>query len=103
MTKLEELTVVMVNEIDQFKKSVNKLEKIQKQKIGINSTSFEFLMRDHQERLQKELVTHRQQMKSLGFALGKAKAYPMWALIIFAGSLIFNGIFIFYHLRLLFS
>lgn len=103
MTKLEELTVVMVKEIDQFKKSVNKLEKIQKKKIEINSTSFESIMREHQDRLQRELVSHRQQMKSLGFALGKAKAYPIWALIIFVGSLILNGIFIFYHLRLLFS
>ena len=92
MTKLEELTAMMVNEIELFETAVDKLENIQRQKITINSTSLESMMREHQEHLRKDLLTHKQEMKSLGHALSEAKAYPTWALIIFVVSLILNGI-----------
>lgn len=92
MTKLKELTAMMVNEIELFETAVEKLEKIQRQKIRLNSTSLESMMREH---LRKDLLTHKQEMKNLGHALGKAKAYPAWALIIFVGSLVLNGILIY--------
>ena len=95
MTKLEELTAMMVNEIELFEASVDKLEKIQQQQIRINSTSLEARMRQYQDNLEKALSSHKQEMKNLGYQLAKSKAYPTWALMIFVAALILNGILIY--------
>ena len=92
MTKLEELSELLVSEIEQFEKTVEKLQKIQDQKILIDSRTLESAIKLQQENLEKVLFSHKQEMKSLGHALEKAKAYPVWALIVFVASLILNGI-----------
>lgn len=95
MTKLEELTELLVSEIEQFQKSVEKLKKIQEQKIRIDSHQLEKTIRLQQENLEKALFTHQQDMRSLGQSLEKAKAYPAWALYSFTASIIINGILIY--------
>lgn len=102
MTKLEELTAMMVNEIELFEAAVDKMEKIRQQQIRINSTSLEATMRRNQENLEKTLSSHKQEMKNLGYVLAKSKAYPVWALTLFVGSLILNGILIYSLLAPLF-
>ena len=92
MTKLEELTELLVSEIEQFEKTVEKLQKIQEQKIRIDSQALKTTIKLQQENLEKILFTHQQEMKSLGQSLEKAKAYPAWALTLFVASLILNGI-----------
>lgn len=92
MTKLEELSELLVSEIEQFEKTVEKLQKIQEQKIMIDSRTLESAIRRHQESLEQALFSHKQEMKSLGQSLEKAKAYPAWALITFTASLVTNGI-----------
>ena len=95
MTKLEELSELLVSEIEQFEKTVEKLQKIQEQKILIDSRALESVIKFQQENLEKMLFSHKQEMKSLGQKLEKAKAYPTWALIVFTASIIINGIMIF--------
>lgn len=95
MTKLEELSELLVSEIEQFERTVEKLQKIQEQKIRIDSRDLENSIKHHQEKLEKTLFSHTQEMKSLGQSLEKAKAYPVWALTIFVASLILNGILIY--------
>ena len=95
MTKLEELSEMLVSEIEQFEKTVEKLQKIQEQKIRIDSQALETTIKLQQEKLEKVLFTHQQEMKNLGQALEKAKAYPVRALTIFIASLILNGILIY--------
>ena len=95
MSKLEELSEMLVSEIEQFEKTVEKLQKIQEQKILIDSRALENMIRQQQENLEKVLFSHKQEMKSLGQKLEKAKAYPVWALTIFVASLILNGILIY--------
>ncbi|MCX2837854.1 hypothetical protein OQ279_06775 [Salinimicrobium sp. MT39] len=92
MTKLEELSEMLVSEIEQFEKTVEKLQKIQEQKILIDSRALEKTIWLQQERLEKALSSHNQEMKNLGHSLEKAKAYPVWALTLFVASLILNGI-----------
>ncbi|MGI0107977.1 DUF6730 family protein [Salinimicrobium sp. WS361] len=92
MTKLEELSEMLVSEIEQFEKTVEKLQKIQEQKILIDSRALENTIWLQQERLEKALSSHNQEMKNLGQTLEKAKAYPVWALTLFVASLILNGI-----------
>lgn len=92
MTKLEELSELLVSEIDQFEKTVEKLQKIQEQKILIDSQALETTIRLQQENLEKVFSSHKQEMKSLGKVLEKAKIYPAWALIILVVSIILNGV-----------
>lgn len=92
MTKLEELSELLVSEIEQFQKSVAKLQRIQEQKIRLDSQQLEKIIQLQQENLKKALFTHQQEMKNLGQKLEKAKAYPVWALTLFVSSLTINGI-----------
>lgn len=95
MAKLEELTAMMVTEIELFATSVDKLEKIRKKQFVINSSNLETLLKEHQETMDRCLVSHKQEMKNLGYRLEKSRSYPVWALIIFVISLFLNGILFF--------
>ena len=95
MTKLEELSELLVSEIEQFEKTVDKLQKIQNQKIVIDSRALESAIKLQQENLEKALFSHKQEMKNLSQRFEKAKAYPVWALITFTVSIIINGILIY--------
>jgi hypothetical protein len=95
MAKLEQLSELLVAEISQFEKMVNKLERIQQQKIGIDSAAFEKVLLQHQEKMEKSSVYYGTKMEELGQRLEKAKAYPIWALAVFTVSLMANGILIY--------
>lgn len=95
MTKLEQLSELLVSEISQFEKTVEKLEKIQKEKIGIDSRDLELLFQQHYEKMEKVLDKNTSEMQDLGAHLKKSKAYPVWALTTFCASLIINGILIY--------
>ncbi|MGY5849179.1 DUF6730 family protein [Salegentibacter sp. F14] len=95
MTKLEQLSELLVAEISQFEKTVEKLEKIQQQKIEIDSRAIELLFRKHQAKVEEVLEIHSREIQDLKVHLQNAKAYPAWALILFCGSLIINGILIY--------
>ena len=95
MTKLEELSELLVSEIEQFEKTVEKLQKIQQQKILIDSRSLESAIKTQQGNLEKVLFSHKEDMKSLSYSLKKARVYPAWALTMFVTSIILNGIFIY--------
>ena len=53
MAKLEQLSELLVSEISQFEKTVQRLEKIQKEKVGIDSTAFEKVLLQHQEKMEE--------------------------------------------------
>lgn len=95
MTKLEQLSELLVSEISQFEKTVEKLEKIQKEKIGIDSRDLELLFKQHYEKMEKVLEKNNLEMKDLEAHLKESKAYPEWALTLFCASLIINGILIY--------
>lgn len=95
MAKLEQLSELLVSEISQFEKTVQRLERIQQEKIGLDSEAFEKLLLEHQEKMKKDLSQYASEMKELGGKLEEAKAYPIWALIIFGVSIVLNAIFIF--------
>lgn len=95
MTKLEQLSELLVAEISQFEKTVEKLEKIQQQKIAIDTRATELLFKKHEEKVKEALEYHSREMQDFKIYLQNAKAYPAWALILFSGSLIINGILIY--------
>lgn len=95
MTKLEELSELLVSEIEQLEKTVDRLQKIQDQKIQMDSRALEMLFKDHQQKVKEVLENHSREMKNLGNSLNSAKAYPIWALTTFTLSLMANGILIY--------
>lgn len=95
MTKIEQLSELLVSEIRQFEKSVEKLEKIQQQKLPIDSSSLETAILNYQDKMEQSLLYNQQEMKSLSVSLERAKAYPAWALTTFTLSLMANGILVY--------
>lgn len=87
MTKLEELTALLVNEINDFNKGVEKLEKISEQinstKIKMDLTEYKSIIQEHQ----KQMSIHKNMME--GFEnrfnnkIKEAKIYPYWAVVVF--------------------
>ncbi|MFD0834872.1 DUF6730 family protein [Mariniflexile aquimaris] len=87
MTKLEELTALLVNEINDFNKGVEKLEKISEQinstKIKMDLTEYKSIIEEHQ----KQMSIHKNMME--GFEnrfnnkIKEAKIYPSWAVVVF--------------------
>ncbi|APS40247.1 DUF6730 family protein [Salegentibacter sp. T436] len=94
MAKLEQLSELLVSEISQFEKTVQRLEKIQKEKVGIDSTAFEKVLLQHQEKMEEGFTQYSLEMKSLGVKLKEAKAYPVWALTLFTVSLMANVVLV---------
>lgn len=90
MAKLEQLSELLVSEISQFENTVQRLERIQKEKIGIDSADFEKLLLQHQEKIEKDFNQYSLETKSLGRKLKEAKAYPVWDLTLFTVSLMTN-------------
>ncbi|TDN83498.1 hypothetical protein DET49_12152 [Salegentibacter sp. 24] len=95
MAKLEQLSELLVSEISQFEKTLQRLERIQKEKIGIDTADFEMVLLKHQEKMEKDFNQYSLEMKSLGVKLREAKAYPVWALTLFTVSLMTNVVLIF--------
>jgi len=94
MTKLEELTALIVNEIDYFKNSVEKLENINDQlkdtKIKMDLSEYRTIIEKHQ----KQMAIHKNMIE--GFErrfnnkINQAKMYPTWAVVVFIISLLFG-------------
>ncbi|WP_339916968.1 DUF6730 family protein [Yeosuana marina] len=94
MTKLEELTALMVNEINDFKNSVEKLENINDQlkdtKIKMDVSEYKSIIEAHQ----KQMAIHKNMIE--GFErrfndkINQAKIYPTWAVVVFILSLLLS-------------
>lgn len=92
MTKLEELTALVVNELNDFKTGIEKLEKINRAlidtKIKMDLTEYKSMIETHQQ----EMTSHKEFMKSFenrfNNKINQAKIYPTWAVVVFIVSLI---------------
>ena len=99
MTKLEELTALLVNELNDFNKGIERLEKISKQlndlKIKMDVTEYKNIIKEHQ----KEMASHLNRIDSFesrfNDKIGQAKMYPTWAVVVFIVSLVFGMSFCF--------
>jgi chromosome segregation ATPase len=102
MTKLEELTALLVNEINDFNKGIEKLEKITSQlkdtKIRMDLSEYKSIIESHKQ----EMETHLNALKSFENRFEKqlkhAKIYPTWAVVVFIVSLLFGFISVTYLL-----
>jgi ribosomal protein L31 len=94
MTKLEELTALMVNEINDFKNSVENLEKINDQikdtKIKMDLSEYKTMIYSHQKEMASHLKAIERFENRFNNKIIQAKIYPTWAVVVFIVSLLFG-------------
>ena len=94
MIKLEELTALLVNEINDFNMGVEKLEKINTQlkdtKIKMDLTEYKFIIEEHQKKMasQKDFIERFE--NRFENKIKHAKIYPNWAVVVFIMTLLFG-------------
>lgn len=100
MTKLEELTTLLVNEINDFSKGVEKLEKINMQlkdtKIKMDLLEYKSIIEKHQQKMESQIKAVERFESRFENKIKQAKIYPTWAVVVFIISIIVSTILIFY-------
>lgn len=94
MTKLEELTALLVNEINDFKGHIEKLEKINEElkntKIKMDVSKYKTIIEEHQ----KQMSIHKTMIggfeSRFNDKINQAKIYPTWAVVVFVVSVLFG-------------
>lgn len=106
MTKLEQLTALMVNELTDFKNDVEKLEKINGQiketKIKMDLTEYKTIIESHQKQMTSCIRAIKDFENRFENRIKKAKIYPNWAVVVFVVSLMMGiggvvFVVMFYH------
>ena len=100
MSKIEELTELLVNEINDFNKGITKLEKINDQisttKIRMDVSEYKSIIENHEQKMDDQIKSQKQFESWFKTLLKTAKIYPNWAVIVFILSLLFGiGSFIY--------
>jgi hypothetical protein len=102
MSKIEEITEILVNEINDFNKDVTRLETINKKleatKISIDLAEYKSIMESHQQKMTLILNSQERILNRFESLLKNAKIYPNWAVIVFIISLLISTSILFYTL-----
>ena len=87
MTKLEELSALLVQEIKDFNKDIERLEKIGTQlnatKIKMDVAEYKAIIEAHQQQMASQLKAIEQFEVRFDRKIKNAKIYPDWAVVIF--------------------
>lgn len=98
MGKLEDLTALLVNELDDFKTSMEKLEKINNQlhdtKVQIDVSEYKTIIKEHQQQMQSHLNEIKGFERRFNSKINDAKIYPTWAVVIFVLSILTSVILV---------
>ena len=94
MTKLEELTALLVNEINDFKNNVEKLEQINTQlkdtKIKMDLKEYRFIIESHHQKMASHLYKMERIEDRIDNMIKEAKIYPNWAVAVFIIAILFG-------------
>jgi ABC-type transport system involved in multi-copper enzyme maturation permease subunit len=100
MTKLEELTALMVNEINDFKNDVEKLEKINDQlkdtKIKMDLSEYRTMIYSHKKEMKSYLDAIERFENRFNYKLEQAKIYPNWAVAVFIVCIVITVVLVSY-------
>ncbi len=101
MTKLEELTALLVNEIDDFKNGVEKLEKINDQlndtKIKMDLSEYKTILFSHQKEMTSHLKAIERFENRFNNKINQAKIYPNWAVVVFIVVIVISTVSVSYN------
>ncbi len=94
MAKIEELTELLVNEINDFNKGVSKLETINEKlnttKIRIDLKEYKSIIELHQKKMAEIIDSQERFLNRFESLLKKTKIYPNWAVIVFIISVLIS-------------
>jgi chromosome segregation ATPase len=94
MTKLEELTALLVNEINDFRNGVEKLEKMNEYlkdtKIKIDLTNYKSIIEKHEQKMKSHTKAIERFESRFENKIKHAKMYPTWAVMVFVASTLFG-------------
>jgi len=94
MTKLEELTALLVNEINDFKNGVDKLEKInghlKDTKIKMDLTKYKAMIEKHEQKMASHTKAIERFESRFNNKIKQAKIYPTWAVVVFIIAIVFS-------------
>lgn len=92
MTKIEELTALLVNELNDFNKGIERLEKISEQlntaKIKMDVAEYKIIIEAHQKQMALHLNSIERFESRFNGKINQAKIYPTWAVIVFIISVL---------------
>lgn len=101
MTKLEELTALLVNEINDFKNGVDKLEKIKEHlrdtKIKMDLTKYKSIIEKHEQKMASHTKAIERFESHFDNKIKQAKIYPTWAVVVFITVIVFSILSVFYN------
>ena len=104
MSKIEELTEILVNEINDFNQGITKLEKINDQicttKIRIDLAEYKSIIEKHQKGMKEQINSQGRFENRFESLLKTAKVYPNWAVIVFIISILISFTLLFYAFTL---
>ena len=87
MTKLEELTALLVNELNEFNNNIEKLETIRKQlndlRIKMDVSEYKAIIEEHQKQMTMTKSMIENFENRFNDKINQAKMYPTWAVIVF--------------------
>lgn len=87
MTKLEELTALLVNEINDFNQGIEKLDKINNQlkemKIKMDLKEYKSIIENHKQKMDSHTKAIERFESRFDSKINKAKIYPTWAVVVF--------------------
>lgn len=96
MGKLEDLTALLVNELDDFKTSIEKMETINEQlhevKIQIDVSEYKTIIKEHQQQMQSHLNEIKGFERRFNNKIENAKIYPTWAVIVFVITVLISTV-----------
>ena len=90
MTKIEEISELLVSEISDFEEAVKKLEEIRKSKIQLDLQNLQNLLADHEKGIRQIIVQNERYMEISETMNKEIRGYFRKGLIMVAAGLIIN-------------
>jgi len=94
MTKLEELSALLVSEIDDFNKGVEKLDEINNQlketKIKMDLKEYKSIFESHKQKMESHRKSIERFENRFESKITQAKIYPTWAVVVFIITVLFG-------------
>ena len=102
MTRIEELSKLLVEELNDFDKGIEKLGNINGElktiKIKMELSEYKSIIESNQNQMDKHQKEIEQFEKRFNDKIKEAKIYPNWAVVVFIFSVVSNVVLITYQL-----
>ena len=90
MTKLEELSELLVSEIKDFEEAIKKLEEIRKSKIQLDLQNLQKLLTEHKQGIERFTIQNERYLEILETMNKEIKGYFKKGTFLFAAGLFIN-------------